>query len=62
MEDPLFSATITVGGNGSTYRFDALSKMMHSNQSFILELTFIKPASQGGGAYDISGSVATLFV
>ena len=62
MEDPVFNATITVGGNGSTYRFDALSKMMHSNQSFILELTFIKPASQGGGAYDISGSVATLFV
>jgi len=62
MEDPVFNATITVGGNGSTYRFDALSKMMHSNQSFILELTFIKPANQGGGAYDISGSVATLFV
>ncbi|MEE9352573.1 MAG: DUF2793 domain-containing protein [Thiotrichaceae bacterium] len=60
LEDPAFTDTVTVGGNGGTYRFDAMSKELHSNQSFILELTLIKPS--GGGAFDISGSTVTLFV
>jgi len=59
MDDPVFAANITVGGKGSSYRFDALSKTMHSNQSFVLELTFL---ASGGGAFDISSSTATLFV
>jgi hypothetical protein len=60
MEDPAYTATVTVGGNGSSYRFDAFSKDIHSNQSFSLALTLQKPS--GGGAFDISGSTATLYV
>ena len=58
MDDPLYSATITVGGSGSTYKFKAFSKELHSNQSFILQLTFIEL----GGAFDVSSATANLSV
>ena len=60
MEDPAYTATVTVGGSSSSYRFDAFSKEIHSDQSFTLALTLIKP--NAGGAFDIAGSTATLYV
>lgn len=59
MIDPTYTATITVGGNGSSYFFNAFPKEMHSNQSFIL--SNIHNAASGGG-FDISGATATLYV
>ncbi len=59
MIDPTYTSTIIVGGNGSSYFFNAFPKEMHSNQSFIL--SNIHTAS-GGGGFDISGATATLYV
>lgn len=62
LEDPLFPVTITVGGTGQSYKIAAFPKEMHANQSFILQATLQKDTAGGGGAYDISGSTATLYV
>ena len=58
MDDPTFPAVITVGGSGQTYRFSALPKEIHANQSFILTAVL----SESSAPFDISGSTATLYV
>ena len=58
MDDPTFPAVITVGGSGQTYRFSALPKEIHANQSFILTAVL----SESAAPFDISGSTATLYV
>lgn len=59
MEDPEFPVTITVGGNGQSYKYAAFPQQMHSNQSFILEATLQKVDQS---PYDLSSATANLYV
>jgi len=60
MDDPIFSSNNIVGGSSANYTFSAMSREIHSNQSFILKQTFTE--ADGGAPFDISGATSTLFV
>jgi hypothetical protein len=60
MDDPIFNSNNIVGGSSANYTFSAMSREIHSNQSFILIQTFTE--ADGGGPFDISSSTSTLFV
>ena len=69
MEDPLYSATVTVGGQDSSYRTGSFPRPTQStggrsgllsNQSLIWQLTLQDETK--AAQYDISGATATLYV
>ena len=60
MEDPLFKADIDVGGDDTSYKFQAFPDEVHANQSFVLQATLSK--DNGTAQYDISTATGTLYV
>ncbi len=60
MDDPIFTSNNVVGGSSANYTFSAMSREIHSNQSFILIQTFTE--ADGGLPFDISAATSTLFV
>jgi hypothetical protein len=61
MDNPLYPATMTIGGTSTTYNAPkVLGVRIHADQSFDLQYTFVK--SDGTTAFDIAGTTSTLSV
>jgi len=63
MEDPKYTATVTIGGaenNTTDYETDCMGDRIHADQSFILQYTLAD--GNDAGAFDIATATATLYV
>ena len=61
MDNPLYPATMTIGGTSTTYNAPkVLGVRIHADQSFDLQYTFVK--SDGTTAFDIAGTTSILRV
>lgn len=63
MEDPKYTATVTIGGaenNTTDYETDCMGDRIHADQSFILQYTLAD--GNDSGAFDIATATATLYV